>query len=134
MDKTNNTATPEQIKTMLNKAVDTAVTMHEKDIGNGEKGFTRKRKLGMETLIKLLIFMKGGSIQKELNDAGIDICKSAFSQSRKKLSWTDMENVLDDFNDRCKTMDTKIYNGYNILAVDGTAVNIARNPDSVSLL
>lgn len=134
MDKMNNMATPEQIKTELNKAVDTAVTMHEKNADGGEKGFTRKRKLSMETLIKLLIFMKGGSIQKELNDVGIDICKSAFSQSRKKLSWTDIENVLDDFNDRCKTMDAKTYNGYNILAVDGTAVNIARNPNSNSYI
>lgn len=130
MTETNKKITPEKIRSKLNESIATAVTMHKEECGSEEKNFSRSRKLDMETLIKFLIFIKGGSIQKELNDAGIDVWKSAFSQSRKKIFGTDMENVLEDFNQRCKAMDTKTYKGYRILAVDGTAINIARNPES----
>ena len=134
MTDTNNKTTPEQITKLLNESINFAVAMHQKEFGNEKKEFSRKRKLNMETLTKLLIFIKGGSIQKELNDAGIDVCKSAFSQAREKLSWTDIENTLEDFNERCKNLDTKWYKGYQVLVIDGTAVNIPRNPNSDSYI
>lgn len=134
MTDTNNKNTPEQVTKLLNESIDFAVAMHQKECNNEKKEFSRNRKLNMETLTKLLIFIKGGSIQKELNDAGIDVRKSAFSQAREKLSWTDIENTLEDFNERCKNLDTRRYKGYQVLAIDGTAVNIPRNPDSDSYI
>lgn len=126
--------TPEIIKSLLNDSINTAVAMHMEECGNDEKGFTRKRKLDMHTLIEFLIFIKGGSIQKELNDVGIKVRKSALSQRRKLLFWTDFENVFEDYNMRCKNIDIKTYKGYKLLAVDGTAINIARNPKSDSFI
>lgn len=126
--------TPEQVKQILDSAVTTAITMHKQEYENDEKDFSRNSKLNIDTLIKFLIFIKGGSLQKELNDMCINVGKSAVSQQRKKLFWTDFENILDVFNENCRFVDTKSYKGYRILAVDGTAVNIARNPQSDSFI
>ena len=75
-------------------------------------------------------------VKTELNlaiaEAGISATASAFVQSRKKLSWMDFEKVLDVFNSYHP--DTKTYKGYRILAVDGTAVNMPRNPKSDSYM
>lgn len=134
MQETDVKTTPEEIKNLLNMAIATAIAKHRQERGNDEKAFSRNSRLDIETLIKFLIFIKGGSLQKELNDVGINVGKSAVSQQRKKLFWTDFENVLEDFNAKCRHMDTKLYKGYHILAVDGTAVNIARNPKSASFI
>lgn len=134
MRDTNDKATPEQVRDLLNESIASAVAMHKAECGDNGKDFSRNRKLNMETMIRLLIFMKGGSIQKELNDTGVNVWKSAFSQARKKISWTDIENTLEDFNEKCKKMDVKRYKGYRVLAIDGTAVNIPRNPDSDSYI
>lgn len=134
MTDTNDKTTPEQVRNLLDESIYSAVAMHKDECGDNGKDFSRNRKLNMETLIRLLIFMKGGSIQKELNDAGINVWKSAFSQAREKISWTDFENTLENFNEKCKKMDAKRYKGYHVLAIDGTAVNIPRNPDSASYI
>ncbi len=60
----------------------------------------------------------------------ISATASAFVQQRNKFSWLDMEEVLENFNSMCK--DTKTFKGYRVLAVDGTTVNMARNPKSES--
>lgn len=44
----------------------------------------------------------------------------------------DFEKVLDVFNSYHP--DTKTYKGYRILTVDGTAVNMPRNPNSDSFM
>ena len=75
-------------------------------------------------------------VKTELNlaiaEAGISATASAFVQSRKKLSWMDFEKVLDVFNSYHP--DAKTYKGYRILAVDGTAVNMPKNPKSDSYM
>ena len=52
------------------KVLDSIINDIESDIkkfvNNPEKDFTRKRKLDFKTMIKLMISMEGGSIQKEL--------------------------------------------------------------------
>ena len=63
-------------------------------------------------MLMLLISMQGGSLQKELHEAGISATASAFVQNRKKLSWMDFEKVLDVFNSYHP--DTKTYKGYRI--------------------
>lgn len=43
-----------------------------------------------------------------------------------------MEEVFENFNSKCK--DTKTYKGYRVLAIDGTTINMARNPKSDSFV
>lgn len=52
--------------------------------------------------------------------------------TRKNLSWWEFENVLESFNQKCE--DTKLYKRYRVLAIDGTAVNLARNPKEKSFM
>ena len=86
----------------------------------------------METVINLLLSMQGGSLKKELYDAGVSVSASAFVQQRDKIPWTVMEEIFESFNSKCK--DTKTYKGYRVLAIDGTTINMARNPKSDSFV
>lgn len=86
----------------------------------------RKRSLTPQDTIKLLMFMEGGSLNRELHKAGVNITPSAFIQRRKQIPVDVMEDILESFNARCR--DEKTYKGYRVLAVDGTAVNMARDP------
>lgn len=72
--------------------------------------------------------MEGGSLNKELHRAGLDITASAFVQRRKQIPSELLGAVLTMFNEQNTT--EKLFNGYRILAVDGTAVNMRRNPAS----
>ena len=120
---------PDRVKTELNLAIAEAARTYQNE---NDRYFSRNRILDVETMLKLLTSMQGGSLQKELYEAGISATASAFVQSRKKLSWMDFEKVLDVFNSYHP--DTKTYKGYRILAVDGTAVNMPRNTKSESYM
>ena len=91
-------------------------------------GKYRSRKLDFATLTKLLITMDGGSLAKELHSAGLDVSASAFVQRRKQLECRHFERILEEFNDICE--DTATFNGYRVFAVDGTSVNLARDPSA----
>ena len=99
-----------------------------------KRDFTRERKLPRKTLINLLLSMQGGSLNKELHEAGIDVTASAFSQQRKKLSWKVMESVFRNFNEITKDNDTNKINGYKIYAVDGTSLRIARDSNAETFI
>ena len=77
---------PDRVKTQLSLAIAEAARNYQEE---NDKYFSRKRILDVETMMKLLISMQGGSLPKELHEAGISATASAFVQSRKKLSWTD---------------------------------------------
>lgn len=122
--------TPNYLKSCLKNAISAAI--HAPEIDMTKEFFSRNRKLPAEELLKLLISMNGGSLAKELHDAGISVTPSAFSQRRKQLPPFLMEHILERFNDGCR--DVKKYRGYRVLAVDGTAVNIPRNPKAKSFM
>ena len=120
---------PNKAKACLNAATAEAVAARGGHAGSSAD-FTRKRKLPPETMIKLLLSMDGGSLNKELYEAGISVTPSSFVGRRHQLSWFDFENVLNNFNSHCDGEDTKTYKGYRILAVDGTTVNMPLDPKS----
>ena len=70
--------------------------------------------------------MDGGSIAKELLSTGLDVSASAFVQRRKRFEWQHFERILEEFNEMCE--DTATFKGYRVFAVDGTSVNLARDP------
>ena len=76
--------TPMVLKHQIEEAIAKAVADYRKDYPNNT-GFTRKCVLNMETMVNLLLSMQGGSLKKELYDAGIDVTASAFVQQRNKL-------------------------------------------------
>lgn len=96
--------------------------------------FTRNRKLSFNTLVHFLLGIRGNSLNKELYDYFKDsesiLTTSAFVQQRKKLLPEAMEYLLKEFNNICD--DSKTLYGYHIYAVDGSDINIAKNPNSES--
>lgn len=125
-------STPNVLKDKLDIAIQKAVADYMADYKLNNPNFSRKRVLTMDKVIKLLLSVQGGSLKKELYDAGIAVTASAFVQQRDKIPWTVFEEVFEHFNNLCK--DTKTYKGYKVLAIDGTTVNMARNPKSSSFV
>lgn len=93
---------------------------------------TRSRKLSVEKTIHLLIGADGGSLAKELHRVGIDATPAAVSQRRANIPPDVFQNVFNNFNTACK--DSETFRGYRLLAVDGTSVNIPRNPKAASFV
>ena len=96
------------------------------------KDFSRKSALTAETVIRLLIGAEGGSLAKILHDAGIQATASALSQRRSQIPPEVFRSVFENFNSSCT--DGDLFRGYKLLAVDGTAVNLPRNPKSPSFV
>jgi len=102
-------------------------------VKNPGKDFTRKRKLPFETVTQLLISMGGNSIYKELLEAqGYDLntaTSSAFVQQREKILPCAFEYLLHEFTQSHSEL--KTYRGYRLLAVDGSTLHIATNPEDI---
>ena len=99
---------------------------------NRSREFSRKRTLTRETVIRLLIGAEGGSLDKILHIAGIQATASALTQRRAQIPLELFRAVFTKFNSRCD--DTDFFRGYRLLAVDGTAINLPRNPDAPSFV
>ena len=98
---------------------------------NPKKDFTRNRKLSFKTLITLLLYMGGNSIGNELYkyfDFNVTTATtSAFVQQREKLLPCALEYLLHKFTNSFDHI--KTYKGYRLLAVDGSSISIAHNPN-----
>lgn len=100
------------------------------------KDFTRKRKLLFSDTMKAVVMMEGNSLNKELCDIfnfnanGKFITKSAFVQSRNKIKPEAFEEAFRMFNAKTACNDLCLFEGYRLLAIDGSDVNIALNENS----
>lgn len=102
-------------------------------VKNPNKDFTRKRKLPFETVMQLLISMGGNSLYKELLESqGYDVntaTTSAFVQQRDKILPSAVEFLFHKFTQ--SHTDIKNYRGYRLLAIDGSDLHIATDPEDM---
>ena len=117
-------------KQLLNSVIDAVCNDSAPFVRNPVKDFIRDRKLSLKTMLKIIISMQGGSINRELFDFdnNIDVTASAFVQQRDKILPFAFYEIFKQYNN-CST-DTQKYNGYRLLAVDGSSINITYNPNS----
>ena len=54
-----------QIKTYLNKSIQTILSQKGELVKQGEQAFTRQRRLSLETMIRTILGMGGKSLSKE---------------------------------------------------------------------
>ena len=95
------------------------------------KDFSRNRKLGFKHLLLMLLTMEADCIKEELyrffgrsTDAP---SKAAFYKQRKKIKNDAFRSLLVSFTQKCKK---KLFKGkYSLVACDGSAADIFRNPD-----
>lgn len=95
----------------------------------------RSQKLPPEKLIKFLIAAEGGPLAKELHRAGIDATPAAVSQRRRQIPPAVFRKVFLDFtSSSLYSQPIRGYKGYRVLACDGTAINMARDPSAPSFV
>lgn len=95
----------------------------------------RSQKLPPEKLIKFLIAAEGGPLAKELHRAWIDATPAAVSQRRRQIPPAVFRKVFLDFtSSSLYSQPIRGYKGYRVLACDGTAINMARDPSAPSFV
>ena len=102
-------------------------------VKNPNADFTRKRKLSFETVMNLMLSMGGNSLTNEIMeyfDYDVDMASSsAFIQQRDKILPVAFEFLLNEFTHSFQNL--KTYEGYRLLAADGSDLNIFHNPNDV---
>lgn len=99
-------------------------------VNNPEKDFTRKRKLDFKEMLNILLSMGGSTLRLELMkyfsyDVETATC-SAFVQQREKILPEALEFLFHKFTS--SSVSPSCYNGYRMLAVDGSDLYIGCNP------
>lgn len=97
---------------------------------NPEADFTRKRKLDFKEMIRIILSIGGNSLNLELMkyfsyDSEAATC-SAFVQQRNKILPETFEFIFHEFT--TSTIKPALFEGYRLLAVDGSDLCIAHNP------
>ena len=121
-----------QITKAFNTTIQEFVSRRAEYVLNPDRDFTRNRKLTLDTLIRMLLQMKGSSINRELErffhyDTNLPTA-SAFVQQRQKLKADIFEDMFHSFNDKCT--DVEKICGYRLFAIDGTDLNLPRDPQA----
>lgn len=70
--------TPSALKNQIDESIDKAIKRYRENYPKAKIDFSRNRVLTMETMVKLILSMQGGSLKKELYDAGLNASASAF--------------------------------------------------------
>lgn len=120
----------ESVKQVLLEKIQEMAAQPEAFVRNPGRDFTRTRKLDFETIIRCLIAMESGSLKKELLELFITILTPQRSRpltsNVKRYCPEALKFLFPEFNNSFAQY--QLYRGYRLLACDGTALNIARNP------
>ena len=96
---------------------------------NPNVDFSRNRKIPYENMILSLLTMEGTTLTNELlrqfSCSATTATSSAFVQQRKKILPIALESLFHDF--AAQTFREDNYNGYKLLAVDGSDIQIPTN-------
>ena len=119
-------------KALKRKLLDTICQMREelsKYTTDPKRDFTRNRKLPFEMLCRTILSMSGQSLnvelQRQFHYDPTAATTSAFVQQRGKLLPAVFEEILRRFT--CQNRPIRRWNGYTLLAVDGSHVQISSN-------
>lgn len=121
---------PEQVRSLLMKAIRDVSDHKDNYCKNPAVDFSRNRKISMENVIKGIIGMEGKSLRNELVDVFDGMSEmptaSAFIQQRDKIKPEAFEHIYRMFTSKLSKKHT---DELPVLAVDGTDIQIATNPD-----
>ncbi len=102
----------------------------EEFVKNPGKDFTRERRLSFKDMIGIMLSMGGKTTSDELLEyfhyPDNIVTTSAFIQQRSKILSNVFYVLLHEFNNSFKHY--KTFEGYRLLAVDGSDLHIPRNP------
>ena len=107
------------------------VSLNSEFFRNPNSDFTRKRKLDFVTTFNAILAMGGKTLDKEIYDI-FEFCdsrpsKSALVQRRDKILPEAFVKAFFEYTSQLRKYNK--WKGFNLLAVDGSRINIARNPN-----
>lgn len=119
------------VKAMLFTSIHELAANPEHYVLHPGKDFSRNRKLGFQRLLLMLLTMEGDCIKEELyryfGRSTNTPSKAAFYKQRKKVKEDAFRSLLVSFTQKCQK---KLLKGkYSLVACDGSAADIFRNPD-----
>lgn len=119
------------VKAMLFTSIHELAANPEHYVLHPGKDFSRNRKLGFQRLLLMLLTMEGDCIKEELyryfGRSTDTPSKAAFYKQRKKVKEDAFRSLLVSFTQKCQK---KLLKGkYSLVACDGSADDIFRNPD-----
>jgi hypothetical protein len=124
---------PKHIKDFLLSEIRSVAAKSEEFCYDPQRDFSRKRKLSFEAMLKTIIGMGSKSLANEMIDffqASSDMpSASAFVQKRAKIKPEALKSVFDGFTKKILTTPS---DKMKILAVDGSDIQIATNPQDES--
>lgn len=127
---------PDMIRNSLDIVINYYVNNRVHYVIDPIANFSRERKLGLSTLINLIIQRQGKAIKSELSDFFIDYASlpsdSAFCQQRSKLYCNIFYDIMLGLNKSLPSSST--FKGYHILADDGSDINIPFDPNDTDTL
>jgi len=115
------------LKCKLRQAIDETVSTRG-SYSDAVQSFSRHRKLPLTELITFMLTMTGGTLARELYDAGITMAVSSFVESRKRLGYLAFSRLLNRFNSFYD--DTATLKSYKIWSIDGSTLPCPRNKNS----
>lgn len=122
---------PDLVKGRLLRLIEEMAQKPELFVKSPGKDFSRNRKLNLVQMLRLLLSMGGNSLRNELMEFfSYDInapSVSSFVQQRDKILPAAFEFLLHRFTSSCT--DLKTFDGFRLLAVDGSDLGIAHNPN-----
>lgn len=109
------------------------VSLNPEFFRNPDSDFTRKRKLDFVTTFNAILAMGGKTLDKELYDV-FEFCdsrpsKSALVQRRNKILPEAFVHTFYEYSRQLRKRNK--WKGFNLFAVDGSRINIARNPEDL---
>ncbi len=121
---------PDLVKRRLIQLIDDMAQDPGLFVKDPGKDFSRNRKLNFSEMIRLLLSMGGNSLGNELMECfSYDVdapTASAFVQQRNKILPAAFESLMHRFTESFPSY--KTFDGYRLLAVDGSSLAIANNP------
>lgn len=122
------------IKFALDKAISSVCDNIDCYSASPGKDFTRNRKLNSDNMIRYILQLSNKSIQSDLMNRFLvseDMpSASALCQQRHKLQPSAFQRIFSLFTSYFTNY--KNYNGYNLLACDGSDINISHNKNDSS--
>lgn len=119
------------LKSTLDNCITELDEIHSMFCRNPESDFTRNRKLSFREYIQFMLQMQSKSVSNEILDffehSLFAPSKSDFTQQRYKLLPEGWDFLFHSFVNQCRTLSDNLYNGYRLLACDGSDVNISHN-------
>lgn len=127
--------TPEGVKSALNLAISMVADQISDFVLDPSADMTRKRKITPEKLFRFFLSREGKALRSEICDqmpAGEEFQASALSMQRYKVRYKAFEQIMIHLNEFISADNT--FNGFHILACDGSDVNTPFIDDDPDLI